>query len=44
MVNMEELAVLARRLEVVTERLEAQADARGGVPVEAKVGDESDGG
>ena len=44
MVNMEELAVLARRLEVVTERLEAQADARGGAPVEAKVGYESDGG
>jgi len=37
MVNMEELAVLARRLEVVTERLEAAADARGGLLVEPKV-------
>ena len=38
MVNMEELAVLAKRLEVVTERLEAQAEARGGRPLEGKVG------
>jgi len=37
MVNMEELAVLARRLEVVTERLEAAADARGGAPPQPKV-------
>jgi len=36
MVNMEELAVLARRLEVVTERLEAAADAKGGAPAQPK--------
>ena len=29
--------VISRRLEVVTERLEAAADARGGAPVQPKV-------
>jgi len=33
---MEDLSILAKRLEVVTERLEAQADARGGSAVEPK--------